>query len=295
MFALYKGVEMRFKSTRLSVVLLIFIMILAVTGLPVSAQTEEPTVVPEETAEATDDSVEPSSTITISENCQFDLATVQAILDESQLSFDAGDPETAFSLLDTARDEIDAVYNGCQAIPELVETSVGGVLTFGVPENWVTNATDDDPSDGSLVYIMATDDTALSASMGATPNLLPDQQVVGVLYAAGDEIASLADFGDGEITLDVVVQGMIASLDDDDDALLSQPEPLTVKDWRAQNFRLSLDNSQATAYIVEVDRGQAYVVVIGIGANGRLDSVDAVTHAIVDTLDYDAPVASTAP
>jgi hypothetical protein len=225
----------------------------------------------------------------------FDLTAAHEVLDEAQTSFEAGDVEAAFALLNDAQDEIDRIQAECQVIPELVETSVGGMLTFGVPQDWAASAEDEDGSDGSLSYITASDPVALEASMGSTPSLVENQQVVGVLYAAGDEIGSMTDIEGGEVTLDLVVQGLIASLDDETDALLSEPETLTVKDWRAQNFRLKLDGAEATAYVVEVERGEAYVIMIGIGASGRLDAADAVIRAMVDTLDYNAPVASTAP
>ncbi len=268
---------MLMKRTPLSAVLAM-LMILVFGALPAFAQTEEP-----------------AETDETESTCEFDLAAVRDILDEADAAFADGDQESALALLDDAEDALDAVSLSCQTIPDLVETSFGDILTFGVPEDWVTNADDDDPSDGSLTFIMATDGVALDASMGSTPSLTEDQQVIGVLYAAGDEIASMVEAVGDEITLDTIVQGLIASLDDDGDALLTQPEPFTVKDWRAQNFRLSLDGSEATAYIVEVKRGEAYVVVIGIGANGRLDEADAVARAVVDTLDYNEPVAATAP
>lgn len=264
------------KRLRLSLLLLTVALMSVWMVLPVSAQTEEPN----ETAEIETD-VEP---------CAFDLTALRSLLDEAQSLFDTGDEEEAVALLGDASAEIDAVRFECQPIPDLIETSIGNVLTLGVPEDWTSSAEDDDASDGSLTFITATDLAALEASSNSVPQLVADQQVIGVLYAGGNAIDALVET-DGEVTLDSVVQSLIDDLDNENDGLLSEPEALTVEDWRAQNFRLSLDGSEATAYVVEVERRASYVIIIGLGANGALDRVDAVTRAVVDTLQYTPPVA----
>lgn len=299
----------------------VVILLTVWTALPVLAQTEEPTAepTPDVTADATADVTEepvtteepavtdePGTTIEATaiieldtstddetDACAFDLGAVRALLDEAEMTFASGDVEAAVALLKEARAEVDAVRAECQPVPDLIETSVGGVLTIGVPEGWATDPQDVDVSDSSLTFIMGTSTDAIDRTSTSSPNLSEGQTVIGVLWAGPDAISGLARV-EGEINLDNVVLSLMSSFDGSSEAMTTEPVPLTVKDWRAQNFRVSVDGTNATAYVVELSRGTTYAIIIGLGE--PLDQVDAVTRAVVDTLDYTAPVSgSSAP
>src|SRR5690606_14370952 len=72
------------------------------------------------------------------ESCDFDLTSVQSLLDEAQAAFDAGQQSTATALLGDVNHQLEAISFGCDPIPAMIELSfgVGEVLALHVPEKW---------------------------------------------------------------------------------------------------------------------------------------------------------------
>ncbi len=265
----------------------------AATDEPIA--TDEPAATDESAPTAVATSVIEPHTSDEGDVCDFDLDTVRGLLDEAEAVFASGDVETAVSLLDDVRAAVNAVRFECQPIPDLVETAIGDILTIGIPEGWVTRPEDVNSADGSLSFITGTTQEAISNTSASFPNLRDDQMVIGILWVGPGAVNQLTT-GSGEVSLDIVVESLMTNMDSSPEAILLEPEPLTVQDWRAQTFRISMEGSNAAVYVVELERGSSYAIIIGLGGVEALEHLDAVTHAVVDTLRYTAPVSgSTAP